>query len=63
MGKFCEMSDGVFLLEIKIDGVFYKRAFIPAAVTLSDVSEKPMTDGFYLFIPDYIPDDFPKNEK
>ena len=63
MGRFCEMSDGVFLLEVQIGTVYIKRAFVPAEKKLSDVSEKPMTDGFYLFIPDYIPDDFPKNEK
>lgn len=63
MGKFCEMSDGVFLLEIKIGTMYIKRAFIPAEKKLSEVSEKPMQDGFYLYIPDHIPVDFSENEK
>lgn len=58
MGKFCEMSDGVFLLEIKIGTMYIKRAFVPADIALSDISKKPMPEGFYLYIPDNVPDNF-----
>lgn len=63
MGRLQEMSDGVFLLEVKIGTVYIKRAFVPAQKKLSEVSDKPMQDGFYLYIPDHIPVDFSENEK
>lgn len=63
MGKFCEMSDGVFLLEVKIGSFHVKRAFIPAEKKLSEVSEKPMQDGFYLYIPDHLPEEFSSDDE
>lgn len=52
MGYFAEMSDGNYILYVKVGTVEVGRIFKPAEIPVDKVSQTPMPDGFYLYIPD-----------
>ena len=52
MGKLEEKSDGNYVLEVKIGSIKLTKAFKDAEKPLDEISQTPMPDGFYLYIPD-----------
>lgn len=52
MGKLEEKSDGNYILEVKVGNIKLTKAFKDAENPLDEISQTPMPDGFYLYIPD-----------
>lgn len=52
MGYLAEMSDGNYILYVKVGTVEVGRIFKPSETPVDKVSQTPMSDGFYLYIPD-----------
>lgn len=52
MGKLEEKSDGNYILEVKVGNIKLTKAFKDAEKPLDEISQTPMPDGFYLYIPD-----------
>lgn len=59
MGKLVELSDGYFLLEVKIGSLSVIKIFKEVEKTMDQISRVPMPDGFYL----HIIDDMEKSDK
>lgn len=60
MGKLEQKSDGYYILDVTIGCLTVKKAFKDADKSLEEISDQPMTNGFYLQIPDIDP---PKTEE
>ena len=52
MGKLEEKSDGNYVLEVKVGNIKLTKAFKDAEKPLDEISQTPMPNGFYLYIPD-----------
>ena len=52
MGKLEEKSDGNYVLEVKVGCLSINKAFKDAEKPLDEISQTPMSNGFYLYIPD-----------
>lgn len=52
MGKLQSRSGGYYLLECRIANVTVKKAFMQADKSVEDIAALPLTDDFYLNIPD-----------
>ncbi len=59
MGKLVELSDGYFLLEVRIGSLSVIKIFKEVEKTMDQISRVPMPDGFYL----HIIDDMEKSDK
>lgn len=51
MVKLEERSDGYFILEINLGYIVIKKIFKEMDIPMSEVSNEPKSDGFYLNIP------------
>lgn len=59
MGKLVELSDGYFLLEVRIGSLSVIKIFKEVEKPMDQISRVPMPDGFYL----HIIDDMEKSDK